>query len=88
MPEFDFIIFGGLYLSVKRENLNEEFLGRSIASDKKGNAVLVMADSRDPDIRKIDSQYYFEIDFDSGTWKEKEVENNRWPLVLNSLYTQ
>jgi hypothetical protein len=81
MPEFEFIIFGGLYLSVKRDNINMINIGRS-HYEKVGNAVLIIADSRDPDMRKIDTQKYFEIDFDD---KENPVSEKTYEHLARSI---
>lgn len=62
---FKFLIFGGFYLSVIRGDVDVEGQSpRSAAGKgKTGDAIIVLADSRDPDIRMFDKTKYKLVDF-------------------------
>jgi hypothetical protein len=78
---FKFLIFGGFYLSVIRENPFFEVgqsprSPRASSKGKIGDAVITLADSRDPDIRMFDKTTYKLVDFESNTVKNYQVPDD------------
>jgi hypothetical protein len=74
---FDYKLFGGFYLTTIRKNpFRRPGRGqRKIDFGKEGDAILVLADSRDPDIRKFDQTSYKLIDFETKKVTDYELPN-------------
>jgi hypothetical protein len=79
---FNFMIFGGFYLTVIRENPNRpKGSSRSIdGKGKPGDAIIILADSRDPDIRAFDKTEYKLVNFREGTVTDYEVPSEKTSL--------
>jgi hypothetical protein len=78
VKDLKYMVFGGFFLSVIRKNVHTDMISKDETKGLKepighcnddhiGNAVLVLADSRDPDLRMFDSKEYFEINFKTST---------------------
>jgi hypothetical protein len=76
------MIFGGFYLTVIRENPNRpKGSARSIdGKGKPGDAIIILADSRDPDIRAFDKTEYKLVNFREGTVTDYEVPSEKTSL--------
>lgn len=78
---FDFMLFGGFYLTAIRPTEFDEDSrsnsGRVGSKGKPGDAVIVLADSRDPDIRMFDKTEYKLIDFKNNTVSDFEVPSKK-----------
>jgi hypothetical protein len=79
---FNFMVFGGFYLTVIRENPNRpKGSARSIdGKGKPGDAIIILADSRDPDIRAFDKTEYKLVNFREGTVTDYEVPSEKTSL--------